>query len=45
MNVSDDIIDKLKELAANKNKDAEELLKNLNLAGQTMINKLILIKK
>ena len=45
MNVSEDIINKLRELAANKNKDAEELLKNLNLAGQTMINKLILIKK
>ena len=45
MNVSEDIINKLRELAANKNKDAEELLKNLNLAGQTIINKLILIKK
>lgn len=45
MNVSEDIINKLRELAANKNKDAEELLKNLNSAGQTMINKLILIKK
>lgn len=45
MNVSEDILNKLRELAANKNKDAEELLKNLNLAGQTMINKLILIKK
>ena len=28
MNVSEDIINKLRELAANKNKDAEELLKN-----------------
>ena len=45
MKVSSDTFEKLKELAANGNKDAEDLLKNLNSTGQTMINKLILIKK
>ena len=39
--LSDDIFEELKELAANGNKDAEDLLKNLNSAGQNMINNLI----
>ena len=42
---SDNYFVKLKELAAKGNKDAEELLKKLNLAGQTMINNLISNKK
>ena len=41
INASVDFCEKLKELAANGNKDVEELLKNLNSAGQTMINNLI----
>ena len=45
INVSDDTFEKLKELAANGNKDAEALLKNLNSAGQAMINNLISNKK
>ena len=45
INTSVDNCGKLKELAANGNKDAEELLKNLNSAGQTMINNLISNKK
>ena len=39
--LSDDIFEELKELAANGNKDAEDLLKNLNSSGQNMINNLI----
>ena len=42
---SDNYFVKLKELAAKGNKDAEELLKKLNLAGQAMINNLISNKK
>ena len=41
---SDVIFKILKELAANGNKYAENLLKNLNSAGQAMINNLILNK-
>ena len=36
--LSDDTFEELKELASNGNKDAEDLLKNLNSAGQNMIN-------
>ena len=39
--LSDDTFEELKELASNGNKDAEDLLKNLNSAGQNMINNLI----
>ena len=42
---SDNYFVKLKELAAKGNKDGEELLKKLNLAGQAMINNLISNKK
>ena len=45
INVSGDTFEKLKELAANGNKDTEDILKNLNSAGQTMINNLISNKK
>ena len=41
INLSGEIFGKIKELAANGNKDAEELQKNINSAGQTMINNLI----
>ena len=36
--LSDDTFEELKELASNGNKDAEDLLKNLNTEGQNMIN-------
>jgi predicted DNA-binding antitoxin AbrB/MazE fold protein len=39
--LSDDTFEELKELASNGNKDAEDLLKNLNSSGQNMINNLI----
>ena len=39
--LSDDTFEELKELAANGNKDTKDLLKNLNSAGQNMINNLI----
>ena len=39
--LSDDTFEELKELASNGNKDAEDLLKNLNSAGHNMINNLI----
>ena len=42
---SEQNLESLKELAANGNKDAENLLQNLNSAGQAMINNLILNKK
>ena len=45
INVSGDTFVILKELAADGNKDEEDLLKNLNSSGQTMINNLILILK
>jgi predicted DNA-binding antitoxin AbrB/MazE fold protein len=38
--LSDDTFEELKELASNGNKDAEDLLKNLNSAGQNKINNL-----
>ena len=42
---SEQNLESLKELAANGNKDTENLLQNLNSAGQAMINNLILNKK
>ena len=36
--ISGKTLNKLKELAANENKDAENLLKNIKSDGQTMIN-------
>ena len=41
---SEQNLESLKELAANGNKDAENLLQNLNSAGKAMINNLILKK-
>ena len=38
ISVSNEIIEKLKQLAANGNQDAKDLLKNLKTAGQNMIN-------
>ncbi len=45
INLSGNTFKKLKELATNENKDAEDLLKNIKSEGQTMINNLNLIKK
>ena len=44
-NVFGDTFENLKDLAAIGNKDAEDLLKNINSDGQAMINNLISIKK